>query len=57
MNVWKALSLGMFLLGWFERASKDGQITPQEIAEGVIGAIAELKLDLKVDLGDLNDRL
>lgn len=48
MNLYKAISLGMFLLGWFQRASKDGKITNHELAEALSGALEQL--DIKIDI-------
>jgi len=50
MNYWKALSLAMYLLGWFSRASADGKITADELAEAIKGAIGQLGLDIEIDV-------
>lgn len=38
MKIFKALSVGMYLIAWFQRASADGEISHQEIVEAVTGA-------------------
>ena len=35
MKIYKAITLGMYLLGWFQRASADGEISQKEIVEAV----------------------
>lgn len=36
-KIWPYLSLIMFVMGWFEKASKDGKIDAAEIAEAAMG--------------------
>lgn len=38
MRLWTILSIGGYVLGWFERASRDGRLTAEEIVELVQGA-------------------
>lgn len=49
-NIFKALSLGMYMLAWFERASKDGEIDEEEVVQCIQGAIETvgLKVGFKV---------
>lgn len=44
MNYMKALSIATYILGWYARASKDGQVSEEELLEGVLGAIKQLEL-------------
>ena len=50
MNIYKALSLGMYMLAWFDRASKDGKITQEEIVEGVYGAVRTIGINVEIDV-------
>ena len=50
MKIFKAISIGMFLMAWFARASQDGKITSDEIIEGVIGAAEAAGIDIDIDV-------
>lgn len=47
-NIFKALSLGMYIIAWLERASKDGEITQEEILEVIQGAVATVGLKVSI---------
>lgn len=47
---YRALTLGMYCLAWFERASRDGKITQAEIIEGVTGAVDAAGIDVEIDV-------
>lgn len=47
-NIFKALSLGMYIIAWLERASKDGEITHEEILEVIQGAVATVGLKVAI---------
>lgn len=48
INILKALSLGTYVIAWLERASKDGEVTQDEILELVQGAIATIGLKVSI---------
>lgn len=47
-NIFKALSLGMYIIAWLERASKDGEISQEEILEVIQGAVATVGLKVAI---------
>ena len=50
MNFWRAMALGGYLLGWFERAARDGRITVPEVLELVQHLILETGLNIEIDV-------
>lgn len=38
MKIYTAMALGFYIYGWYKRASRDGEITQKEMAEGLQGA-------------------
>lgn len=54
MSFWKAISLGMYLLGWIQRASQDGKISPDEVLEAISQAIQIVGIDVKIDIKPSN---
>lgn len=48
MNWWKALQLASYLMGWYARASADGKVTADELAEAVRQAATVLDIDIDV---------
>jgi uncharacterized protein YodC (DUF2158 family) len=44
MKIYTAIALGMYLYGWYKRASKDGEITQKEMAEAFEEALLILAL-------------
>ena len=50
MGFFKALSLASYLMGWYARASADGEITHEEMIEGIAGACSALGLDASIDV-------
>lgn len=50
MKLWTILQIGGYVLGWFERAARDGKITGAELVELATGAAQLAGLDLKIDV-------
>lgn len=50
MNIGKAVRLGLFILSWYQKASKDGKISIEEIIEGAIQGLQYAGVDLQVDI-------
>lgn len=48
MKFWKYFSFTMFIMEWFSRASADGKIDGDELAEVIAEAVR--RFDLAVDL-------
>ena len=48
INILKALSLGTYVIAWLERASKDGEISQEEILEVIQGAVATVGLKVSI---------
>lgn len=46
MGFWKAIAVGSYLIGWLERASRDGTIDAHEVAELVSYLAAQLGFDV-----------
>lgn len=52
MNIIKYISFATLLSTWAHEASKDGEITPAELANLVVQAISMSGLDLNIKLVD-----
>ena len=50
MSFYKAVQIGSFILGWLERAKRDGTIDQNEIIELVQGIINAAGLKIRIDL-------
>ena len=46
MNVWRMISVGSLLFGWFSKASADGKITAAEVGELLTQAMHLLGLNI-----------
>lgn len=53
MEYYRAIAVGFYLIAWFKRASKDGDITIEEIGEAVIGSLDAAGITHKFDVRKL----
>lgn len=53
MNWLKGIQAGFYMLGWFERAAKDGEITQDEMIDLVSNVIAILGIRIRIKVPNL----
>lgn len=51
-QMWKIVT---YLMGWYAEATADGELTPAEIAEGLVGGIAKFNFPDDMIDDDLED--